>query len=311
MRQALAAYYAEAGGGDPVRIDLPKGRYVPVFSSRVAPAPAPFVKATHASVVSRLRIGAALTVAVMFLAGGLIAWRWRQPVTAGQPRLIQLTVPDANNNMPSASADGRLIAYYSDLEGTYNVYIQSFASRKAIRLTTHPSGGSDPDISRDGKRVVFPSMRDGGGIYVISTAGGPETRLAPGFSPRFSPDGARVAYSAIEHYGEGAVFVMPSKGGDGKRVSGNLVNAQDPVWSPDGNRLVAASDDSEAPAGPPMPYLCVGKETAVTFDQGAPADVIIAHISSLTPGEYRLRWQVLALDGHITRGDVPFSVVTP
>src|SRR5437764_6301766 len=55
----------------------------------------------------------------------------------------------------------------------------------------------------------------------------------------------------------------------------------------------------------------VGKETAVTFDQGAPADVIIAHISSLTPGEYRLRWQVLALDGHITRGDIPFSVVAP
>jgi len=53
----------------------------------------------------------------------------------------------------------------------------------------------------------------------------------------------------------------------------------------------------------------VGKETAVTLDQGAPADVITAHISSLAPGEYRLRWQVLALDGHITRGDIPFSVV--
>jgi len=55
----------------------------------------------------------------------------------------------------------------------------------------------------------------------------------------------------------------------------------------------------------------VGKEVAVTFDQGAPADVITAHISNLPPGEYRLRWQVLALDGHITRGDIPFSVVAP
>ena len=27
--------------------------------------------------------------------------------------------------------------------------------------------------------------------------------------------------------------------------------------------------------------------------------------------EYILRWQVLALDGHITRGDVPFTVDTP
>jgi methionine-rich copper-binding protein CopC len=31
----------------------------------------------------------------------------------------------------------------------------------------------------------------------------------------------------------------------------------------------------------------------------------------LRPGEYVLRWQVLAVDGHITRGDVPFTVTEP
>jgi methionine-rich copper-binding protein CopC len=30
--------------------------------------------------------------------------------------------------------------------------------------------------------------------------------------------------------------------------------------------------------------------------------------ASLPPGIYTLRWQVLAIDGHITRGDVPFTV---
>jgi methionine-rich copper-binding protein CopC len=30
--------------------------------------------------------------------------------------------------------------------------------------------------------------------------------------------------------------------------------------------------------------------------------------AALAPGEYSLRWQVLAVDGHITRGDVPFTV---
>lgn len=30
--------------------------------------------------------------------------------------------------------------------------------------------------------------------------------------------------------------------------------------------------------------------------------------SQLSPGEYVLHWQVLATDGHITRGDVPFSI---
>lgn len=33
-----------------------------------------------------------------------------------------------------------------------------------------------------------------------------------------------------------------------------------------------------------------------------------AHAHDLKPGAYTLRWQVLAIDGHITRGEVPFSV---
>ena len=55
----------------------------------------------------------------------------------------------------------------------------------------------------------------------------------------------------------------------------------------------------------------LGKETVVTLDDNTPTDVIAAHILSLAPGDYRLRWQVLALDGHITRGDIPFSVTAP
>ena len=31
--------------------------------------------------------------------------------------------------------------------------------------------------------------------------------------------------------------------------------------------------------------------------------------AELAPGSYTLRWQALALDGHITRGDVPFTAV--
>lgn len=37
-------------------------------------------------------------------------------------------------------------------------------------------------------------------------------------------------------------------------------------------------------------------------------DVLTSQATALAPGEYRLRWQVLASDGHITRGEVPFTV---
>ena len=40
---------------------------------------------------------------------------------------------------------------------------------------------------------------------------------------------------------------------------------------------------------------------------GSPADVLAAS-APVTPGEHSLRWQVLAVDGHITRGEVPFTV---
>jgi methionine-rich copper-binding protein CopC len=39
----------------------------------------------------------------------------------------------------------------------------------------------------------------------------------------------------------------------------------------------------------------------------SPPDIMKAS-AQFTPGAYVLRWQVLAVDGHITRGDVPFGV---
>jgi len=43
----------------------------------------------------------------------------------------------------------------------------------------------------------------------------------------------------------------------------------------------------------------------------APADTLASQAQSLVPGEYRIRWQVLASDGHITRGEIPFHVTQP
>ena len=40
-------------------------------------------------------------------------------------------------------------------------------------------------------------------------------------------------------------------------------------------------------------------------------EIISAEAKGLHPGLYRLRWQVLASDGHITRGEIPFTVARP
>jgi copper resistance protein C len=40
-------------------------------------------------------------------------------------------------------------------------------------------------------------------------------------------------------------------------------------------------------------------------------EMLQAKASGLHPGAYKLRWQVLAIDGHIKRGDIPFRVTQP
>ena len=51
-----------------------------------------------------------------------------------------------------------------------------------------------------------------------------------------------------------------------------------------------------------------GAEQTLTPTADTPADEIDAVAKALAPGSWRLRWQVLSVDGHITRGDIPFTV---
>jgi methionine-rich copper-binding protein CopC len=51
-----------------------------------------------------------------------------------------------------------------------------------------------------------------------------------------------------------------------------------------------------------------GSIQTLEISKHTPADTLSASAPGLPPGEYRLRWQVLASDGHITRGEIPFTV---
>jgi methionine-rich copper-binding protein CopC len=51
-------------------------------------------------------------------------------------------------------------------------------------------------------------------------------------------------------------------------------------------------------------------QVLLPIDPDGPPDIMTAQ-TELAPGAYSMRWQVLAIDGHITRGDVPFTVTAP
>jgi copper resistance protein C len=51
-----------------------------------------------------------------------------------------------------------------------------------------------------------------------------------------------------------------------------------------------------------------GTTQPLEISKQSPPDSLSAKATGLPPGTYILRWQVLASDGHITRGEISFSV---
>ena len=51
-----------------------------------------------------------------------------------------------------------------------------------------------------------------------------------------------------------------------------------------------------------------GSSITLTLDKQSKPDVLQMHASDLKPGAYKLQWNVLASDGHMSKGDIPFTV---
>ena len=54
-----------------------------------------------------------------------------------------------------------------------------------------------------------------------------------------------------------------------------------------------------------------GSEQTIAMAPQNTPDTLTAAARDLKSGDYRLRWQVLAVDGHITRGEISFRVKLP
>jgi hypothetical protein len=51
-----------------------------------------------------------------------------------------------------------------------------------------------------------------------------------------------------------------------------------------------------------------GDAVALPLADSSSEDTLKARATGLTPGHYRLHWQTLSPDGHISQGDIPFDV---
>ena len=123
---------------------------------------------------------------------------------------------------------------------------------------------ADPQISPDGKTIVYVrrsgdvmSDRMRASLWLIDVATGRQTPFAAsGSSPRWSPDGTRIAYSAAD--GDGSqLFVRWLATGASARVTALPGDPNSLAWSPDGRRLAYIATVAGAPTtlgkAPPKP----------------------------------------------------------
>ena len=123
---------------------------------------------------------------------------------------VQITSADGVEGSPTWSPDGGRLAYHSQQDGDYDIWVAPAAGGRPLNLTNDYEGRDyAPAWSPNGDRIAFQSDRDGGGFFVISAFGGPARRVCPG-----SGNDARNQFNASASVPYGA-----------------------PVWSSDGSEI--------------------------------------------------------------------------
>ena len=51
-----------------------------------------------------------------------------------------------------------------------------------------------------------------------------------------------------------------------------------------------------------------GQSKRLAIEKQSAPNTLATHVTLLSPGKYAIHWQVLATDGHVTRGEIPFNV---
>jgi len=115
----------------------------------------------------------------------------------------RLTDNAARDQFPRFSPDGQWVAFSSNREGNYDVFVVPSAGGEPRQLTFHSANDEVVGWTPDGKKIVFSSARGNGvfpsvaTLWEVPVEGGIERPVNTdwGASASYSPDGAKLAFT--------------------------------------------------------------------------------------------------------------------
>ena len=182
--------------------------------------------------------------------GALFGGRLLRPTSPEAPTLSYLTF-SGDDWAPSASPDGKVIAFLSDRDGTPKVWLKELAGGNEVALTSGPEGAVR--FSADGATIFFLRDEDGSTtLYRVPLVGGEPRRVrqkVPGAA--VSPDGRLIAFTGAPRLGPAGEPVLSIAAADGSESPRELARFQGGrlsslTWSPDGRRIAAIHQDPGA-----------------------------------------------------------------
>ncbi|HEX3724027.1 MAG TPA: protein kinase [Nitrolancea sp.] len=147
------------------------------------------------------------------------------------------------------SPDSKQIAFTSDRDGNWEIYVMDTDGQNISRLTENPAQDGWPWWTADGKHILFTSDRDGTWqIYIMNPDGSNVQELThipdrTNLYPAVSPDGKHVVFSSqVTATNEGDIYIMNLDGSDLQRLTNTAALNNIPSFCPDSQHIVFESD---------------------------------------------------------------------